>query len=658
MYANPLAPVLIGTDPATFPGYNPLSPGSGGAFGGPQNVLELHHDTSWNKGRHLFRFGGEYIYIRDNRTDAAFQTAVDSLSGGGGLGPALNGLLSGQFTSIEVAVDPQGKLPCAQGAPASACSINLPVTSPNFSRSNRFHEGALYAQDYWRLTKTISVSLGVRWERYGVQHNANSNLDSNWYAPGITFADHSLGAYLRTGGLQSVPKSPIGSLWKPDSKDFAPRIGAAWDITGSGRTVIRAGYGVAYERNFGNVTFNVIQNLPGYAVLDVPGLITTNNFGPLAASSGSIALPPVGARIVDPGLKTAYARFWNASVQRQITTKLVYTFDYSGSKGVNLYSISYPNQAGFGNFVLGDPCTGNADCVSQPNPTYAEDVGYRGNQGFSNYYGLNNRLTVRDIWKLGVQLSVNYTWSHATDNLSSTFFETGGGGVAGLYGNRNITTNNGDFDTGLLDPYQPALDKGDAEFDVRHRVALSGDWTIPFRRGSGWISKALAGWHVTSIFIARSGQPFSVFDTSTQTLDLSAPRASFTSSAPKRRNTFVPSTMPDTFHIITFLPSQILRQPNLLTPGSQWPANMSKRDAFRAPGFWNLDAAVFKDTKVTERLTLQLRGEAFNVFNHANLYVIGTSADIGSSNTVDACFGCSGSSYDRRQFQLGARFLF
>jgi hypothetical protein len=84
-----------------------------------------------------------------------------------------------------------------------------------------------------------------------------------------------------------------------------------------------------------------------------------------------------------------------------------------------------------------------------------------------------------------------------------------------------------------------------------------------------------------------------------------------------------------------------------VTPGS-----------FPGPGFWDFDLAVFKNTRITERLTLQLRAELFNVFNHANLYVIGTSADVGTGNTVNACFGCSGSTYDRRQTQLAAKIVF
>jgi hypothetical protein len=476
----------------------------------------------------------------------------------------------------------------------------------------------------------------------------------------VSFADDNLIRYLALGGLQLASRSPIGQLYKTDWKDFAPRVGGSWDIFGNGKTVARAGYGVGYDRNFGNVTFNVIQNLPNYAVLDVPGPITTNNFGPLAGTGGSIALPPLGARIIDPGLKTAYARFWNVAVQRQISRSMTYSAEYSGSKGIDLYNVSYPNQEGFRNVYFGDPCTGNGDCRTSPNPYYSEDVGYRGNQGFSSYYGIDNRFTMNNLFHSGVVLTATYTWSHAVDNISSTFFEAGGQGVANRYGDQNITVNNGIFDAGLLDPFDPNLDRGNAEFDIRHRVVVSGVWTGQVWRPRSWnrYPKLFGGWSVAPLFIGRSGQPFSVFDTTAQTLDLSAPRATFVEHVPTSRNTFVPSTTPDTFHIITFLPAQFAHEPNPLTPGSQWPSNMSARDAFRAPGFWNLDLAVYKDTKLGERYSLQLRAEAFNVLNHANLYVIGSTADVGAGNTVNACYGCTNSSWDRRQVQVAARLSF
>src|SRR5215831_8478777 len=95
----------------------------------------------------------------------------------------------------------------------------------------------------------------------------------------------------------------------------------------------------------------------------------------------------------------------------------------------------------------------------------------------------------------------------------------------------------------------------------------------------------------------------------------------------------------------------------VVLPGSSWPSSMTGRDAFRAPGWWDLDFGLYKDTRITERFSLQLRAEVFNIFNHANLYVVGNSADLGAGNAVNACFGCTGSTYDRRHLKLGAKLI-
>ena len=149
-----------------------------------------------------------------------------------------------------------------------------------------------------------------------------------------------------------------------------------------------------------------------------------------------------------------------------------------------------------------------------------------------------------------------------------------------------------------------------------------------------------------------------MFDSSVQTLPLNTPRATFNGPVPNTGNGLVATGTPDTYQFLTFTDAQISHITNPLTPGSTWPSTMSGRDAFRAAGWWNLDLGVYKDTKISERFSLQLRAESFNIFNHANLYVNGITADLGSGTGVDACYGCTGSTFDRRHLQLAAKVIF
>jgi len=159
---------------------------------------------------------------------------------------------------------------------------------------------------------------------------------------------------------------------------------------GDGKSSIRGGYGLAYERNFGNVTFNVIQNPPNYAVMslfnnvDVPNLqITTNNAGPLAGTSPPTkVLPATSLRHVREDIVNAYAHFYSLAFQRELSRGNVLSVEYSGSRGEKLYSISPLNIQGSGAFYLGD-----ADPNSRLNNVYS-NINTRGNEGFSRYNAL------------------------------------------------------------------------------------------------------------------------------------------------------------------------------------------------------------------------------------------------------------------------------
>src|SRR5205823_841972 len=235
------------------------------------------------------------VRIMDNRTFGAYENGVQYL--GSNVANAMDNLMKGQILEFDGAVDPQGHFP--------GQAIALPAKSPNFTRNNRYNEYALYFNDSWAVKSNVTLSLGTRYEYYGVQHNTDPSLDSNFYYG----AGASIPEQIKNGGLQIAQTSPVGGLWAPDKNNIAPRLGFAWDLRGNGRSSIRAGYGMAYERNFGNVTFNVIQNPPAYAVVslisgtDVPVLpIFTDNNGPLAGS-GTKVLPATSVRHVDQNIK-------------------------------------------------------------------------------------------------------------------------------------------------------------------------------------------------------------------------------------------------------------------------------------------------------------------------------------------------------------------
>ncbi len=609
-------------DLAALPGYLPFSPGSGIPFGGPQNFIQGYQDFNFTKGQHNLRFGGSYVYIQDNRTFGAYQDPSAGLSTAT-VQAALNNFLLGQLARFQGAIDPQGKFPCRNpAAPDPSCTVTLPVKQPNFSRSNRYHEFAFYGQDSWRVRPRLTLNLGLRWEYFGIQHNKDSRLDSNYYdaEAGNIFQS------IRGGDVAIVPNSPIKGLWEKDWNNFAPRVGFAYDLFGNGKTSLRGGFGIGYERNFGNVTFNVIQNPPNYAVIailpaDVGGAIpiTTNVAGPLAGSSGTRPLPPTSLRNVDPKIRTAYAYLYSLSLEREVLRNIVVALDYSGSKGEKLYSIENPNRFGTGNLYLGDPVTPGS-LGTRLRTTQYTNINRRGGNGFSNYNAFNLRVNINNFANSGLRLTTNYTWSHAIDNLSSTFSES---------------ANN--FNLGLLDPFNPKLDRGNADFDIRHRFVLSGIWDVPFARGTkGVVKHVLDGWEFAPIFTAVTGTPFTVFDC---TDGITVCPRMFQAGALPRKGPDNPPQDPDTPGTFTYLrlTGLIGSYTNPVTGFTEigpYPSNMIGRNFFRGPGSWNTNLGIYKNFGLTERFKLQYRAEFYNMFNHANAFILGSEADVFSQDVI------------------------
>jgi hypothetical protein len=650
LYLTGTAFRTLGTGaPVAFPGNLPLTPGNGIPFGGPQKLWQFYQDANWSLGNHQLRFGGSYVRIHDDRTFGAYQTAVEQL--GSTTTSALNNLVLGRIRSFQGAVDPQGHFPGEE--------VTLPVTSPNFTRENRYNEWAMYFNDAWKIHPRVTLNLGLRYEYYGVQHNKDRSLDSNFYY----LVDASLPEQLATGEVFLTDDSPVGDLYAADRNNFAPRVGIAWDVFGDGTTSLRGGYGIGYERNFGNVTFNVIQNPPNYAVISVfaqdvgePFLpIYTTSAGPLEGT-GSKVLPPTSLRALHPDLHNAYSHFWSVALERELWGNTRVSAEYSGSKGVDLYTLEFLNGPLSGTNYLGiesgvDPL----NILGRLNGQYTQ-INTRRNEGSSIYHGLTLGIDSADIGDSGLQMTAKYTWSHAIDNLSSTFSESG---------------NN--FNLGLLDPLNPDLDRGNADFDVRHRLVTSGVWNIPFAKDlEGWQKHVFDGWSLTYIFNARTGFPFTVYDCTNGFLYCirvleTSPLARDGSGEPlpsqrpgdtEDGNRYVYLDLSGVMSSAGSYSTAAIADQSLALFGfaisdyGPFPSSMTARNAFRGPGFWNLDGGVSKNIDITENWELQLRAEFYNIFNHANLFVSGAEPDVSSIDYVPAFYD------GRRQVQLAAKIIF
>jgi hypothetical protein len=363
----------------------------------------------------------------------------------------------------------------------------------------------------------------------------------------------------------------------------------------------------------------VIQNPPNYAVIalkagtDVPGTIpiTTSPFGPLSGNAGSKALAPTSLRAVDPHIKTAYAHQWSLAIERQVRSQMLVGLEYSGSRGENLYTIERLNLAG-SNAVYGGTSPN-----SRINPQYTQ-INYRTNSGDSVYHAMNARLELRNFRKIGLTTRINYTWSHSIDEGSSTFTYPDNLGARG--------------DLGPLDPLNPGLDRGNSDFDVRHRLALSAVWQSPFFTERGLKNWIAGGWNVAPIFTGHTGTPFTVFDCNNEGEAL-CPRAMFTKPF-HPSYTQTPTGNPNEFaylNIASGAPDSSWFNP--LTGDSDigpFLKNMIGRNTFRTPGLWRFNLGVYKDFTMTEKVKLQFRAESFNVFNHSNMYLVYTNLDLSS----------------------------
>jgi hypothetical protein len=662
-----------------MPGFFAINEGTGGLpAAGPQNTVQISQDFDITRGRHSMKFGTQLFYIQNNVSYGAYAQAVQGV--GSNAANSLDNFMTGSLSLFKAAVDPQGAFPCYRNYTngnltiTPQCAVTLPASQPSFSRSTRYKEWAVYAQDSFRMTSKLQVNYGLRYDHLGVPYELHPNLQSNFFplGPGNLFQQ------IRNGQVLTTPDSPNGRVWNPQYGTLSPRVGFAYDLHGDGKTSIRGGYGISYERNFGNVTFNIIQNPPSYAVITINSTqITTSNSGPLSGSSGTVPLPPTSLRAVDPGIRAAQTQFYSLTVERQIVPNVVASIGYVGSRGVHLYDVKNYNQQGAGNVYLGDPITQYTGANPEPSGVngysrlnnYYSDINDRGSNGDSHYDGMNIGLQMNNVHHTGLSMTANYTFAHSLDDISSTFSESNSG-------------SNGIGNLGYLDPFQPGLDYGASDFDTRHRFVIAPIYQTPwFKGGSDWKARVLGGFLVTGIYTVRSGTPFT-FSDSTNSLNAGAgsgiPRYLPVSPvASKGFHTTGVRASSNVYNLGSPLPAAVSFANPALGDGPDgdfpggisdfgpYPVGMTRRNSYYGPGAWNLDAAVSKRIPLTERFSLELRAEGFDILNHHNMYVLQSQNDVANYGYGTPLFiqgrkgGINGGANDERRFgQFAGRLVF
>jgi len=478
----------------------------------------------------------------------------------------------------------------------------------NSNRNTAQDSHAGYVQDGFRISRRLTFNYGVRWDYFGVIHEEN-NLFSN-FDP--------------VHGLRMVGTDGLSSLYNRDLSNFAPRLSVAYDLTGKGKSVVRAGWGIFYDvfsQDFflGQLPFNTYNPGPAYngigakPILFTSSVATDEEGNNLPLSANQPVFPQSGFAAtdvfaVDQHIRTPYMENYNLNVQQQIANGVVLQVGYVGSEGHKLFryrDINQPTQAMINSH---DPQATGGCCAPRPfdnGPLPPSPPSPAGTTFFyvnnfessanSNYNSLQTQLRIANL--KGFQTTINYSWSHSIDNASD-----GQDFVA------NATQPN--------DSYRPDLERGNSNFDVRHRFVWMWSYAFPTRKGP--LARLSNGWGFNSVITLQAGQPFHLnfFDDYDGTGEF-FPRPDVVG------NPFAGTHTPDAFVNLSAFHVPCTLNPagdgfaDSCIQGTQHPGNMG-RNSLIGPHFRQFDFSVFKDTQISERLKVQFRAEFYNLPNHPN----------------------------------------
>ncbi|MGQ0541905.1 MAG: carboxypeptidase regulatory-like domain-containing protein [Blastocatellia bacterium] len=537
-----------------------------------------------------------------------------------------------------------------------------------------------YAQDEWKALRNLTVYVGVRYSFFGSPWDRNGRLTnfvpSLWRAssaPLVTGAGNRVpgtGNYcngLINNSQNVVPfsnctttPSPFGKFILDVSKtDFAPRFGIAWDPFKDGKTAVRAGYGIYHEQVLNGMVLQIIGvNPPFQQTCAITGVRLDNPVPGGCAVAASNTVPNI--RAIDPDWNTPYTQHWSFDVQRQLTKKTLVTVGYYGSKGTNLIGSTELNLLAPG-AAIARGATGCATGASTTPTVACQAAGqaffsaaqsaildqirpYRGYRAIttvntqfnSNYHSM--QVTGVHRFTGASQVNVAYTWA------------------------KNLTDSQNDRSAAPINITDFGFEKARAFLDRRHIFTSNFVYELPFFRDQkGFVGKLLGGWQASGIVTYQTGLPFtptvSAFDPSGIGL-IPPPTTVARPNVTCDPNVGGSQTVQQWFNTSCFQVTPISGAVgnNLFPSGG--------RGIVNGPRTRRVDFTMSKNLRFSERFRLQLRAEAFNVFNITNPR--GLSTAVWSATTQPVSQGGNGSSTfgqvlsfrDPRIMQFGAKFNF
>jgi hypothetical protein len=585
----------------------------------PTQTYDASGHVTWIKGTHTFKFGGNYQYastfsLRNRARSGLFSVAGDFQT-----------LIDQLFT---------GRL--------DEASRSFGDTSRHLYQPSM----GVFFQDEWKVSPRLTVSYGLRWDINGALGDADKTA-SNFFPCAAPEPTVCAPAGFPNGLVRVQQGFP--RLYNLDYKDFGPRAGLAWDIFGNGKTSLRIGYAMAYDvANFSAISAPYVfqgaragaftnSNLGVFSVTALGAQDTSLLFEPLGSNtcynpqtntpgttpdwvcigpqggsstpfqtygSNPLGTPPFNIFGTVPNLKTPRIQYYNATIQHELFRNNAITVTYIGAHGTDsLLERSLNNRPIGCNGQTTGNCARPFDSVYQlngvPNFNYIMQLT---NDGWSRYNAMQVTYRQRD-WH-GLNTMVNFTWSNCIDTNS---VNRGGGSTVPIEEN----------------PYNPNSNQGPCDSDVRLNFNTGVVYEFPRWHAAGRFGE---GWQIGSVATVLTGRPWTPLLTTTANISgqnnvYERPDCSGVKPVYEFTDPSVPS---------------ITNGPAIFSIPADGTIGTCGRNSFRGPGFRQWDFNLNKTTKITERMSLQIRFEIFNLLNHPNFNPIPSSTTISAKKLLPA----------------------